>query len=381
MTLNNMACTLHPPIQPLACPVLRRVATRETVCGVRRFGARVSGMRVLSPFLAKIDVGMSSLRFVIIRWLERRVSVRSLYRILMPLAFAHAAFPLFKQKPSSAPTPDGSGIGTSVCAMHPARTFRYLHRTLQYFPEQLSSDKWRDRCQITGLEHLQKARRDARPVVLAFCHRGPYFLLASWLHAAGFPVAMLVGASSKSNSRFKHLNDRISPLVGYPVMFFLDQLRQVNEFLAAGNSLLIAIDSNLGKQMCVPAGIGWVFQMATGPIRLATRHQAELIPCSIIDEGRWRFRMELGRPVPRDYLTAAADGLRAGRYLLEEMSAHFQACPEQCSTGLARRFRLPNCLSGETGAEKQATSLLTMMKQCPEFMRASQPIGGLVDTR
>jgi lauroyl/myristoyl acyltransferase len=215
---------------------------------------------------------------------------------------------------------------------------------LQSFPEQLPSAKWSGCCRIVGVEPLHKARCGIRPVVLAFCHFGAYDLLGFWLHASGFPVATLVGAASTSPSAFRRLKGRISHFAANPVMFFMDQLPQACEFLAAGDTLLIAIDSHSGKQMSVPFRDGWAFQMATGAIRLAMRYQAELIPCCIIDEGGWQFRVELGRPVPREYLTVGTDGLSAGKHLLEEMSVHFQACPEQCSPGLFQRFRR---LSGE----------------------------------
>jgi hypothetical protein len=336
------ASASRPPIQVLACPDPGRAAAREVFRGARHFWDRVPGTRAPALFKAGAGDRIYWLRFALIRWMERRLSVRSLYRILKPVAFAHAVFSLLKREPPAAPLPDWLQTGKSVCAERTHRTFWYLNRTLQYLPEQLSSAKWRDCCRIVGLEHLQEARRDGRPVVLAFCHFNAYYLLESWLHAAGFPVATLVGATAKSNSRFRRLNDQISPLVGNPIMFFQDQLRQASEFLAAGKSLLIAIDGNPGKQMSVPVCEGWVFQMATGAIRLARRHQAELIPCSILDEGGWQFRIELGRPVPRECLTAEADGISAGKHLLKEMSVHFQACPEACATGLVRRFRRLN---------------------------------------
>lgn len=295
--------------------------------------------------LAKIHGGMVLLRSVVIRWTERRLSVRRLYRIFMPAAFVHAAFPLFKRMPPTAGLPDCFGTGKDVPAKRSSRAFSYLNRTLEYFPERLTTVKWSNRCRIVGLEHLQEARRGGRPVVLAFCHFGEISLLESWLHAAGFPVAVLVGTTSTSPSKHRRLNDRISPLVEFPIMFFLDQLRQVNDFLAAGNSLLIAIDTNFGKQISVPVRDGWVFQMASGPIRLAARHRAELISCSIMDEGPWRFRIELGRPVPRAYLAAEPDLSRAGQHLLEEMCVHFQACPENCPRSLIHRFSKPNSAS------------------------------------
>ena len=343
MTAENVAASaLCSPRQRMACPDLGRAALREGACGARHFGDRVPVTRALSLFPVKMDVRMSWLRFVLIRWMERRLSVQNLYRILTPMAFVHAAFPLLKGKPPSTPLPDCLATGTSMHAVRPSRTLWYLNRTLQNFPEQLPSAKWRNCCRIVGVEHLHKARCDGRPVVLAFCHFGAYDLLGFWLHASGFPVATLVGATSTSQSAFRRLNNLISPFAANPIMFFLDQLPPACEFLVAGDSLLIAIDSNSGKQMNIPVRDGWVFQMATGAIRLATRHQAELIPCSMIDEGRWQFRIELGRPVPREHLTAEADGTGAGKHLLEEMSVHFQACPEQCSTGLVQRFRRLN---------------------------------------
>jgi hypothetical protein len=65
-------------------------------------------------------------------------------------------------------------------------------------------------------------------------------------------------------------------------------------------------------------------------------HHAELIPCCIIHEGAWHYRIKLGPPVPRDYLVAGTDWSRAGRHLIDELLPHFRSHPEQCSPGLIR---------------------------------------------
>jgi len=348
-TEEHSACATRSAIPVWTYPHSGRVAARGAFCRMRRLGDRAAGPRAVALSFAQIHDGLYWLRFVLIRWLERRLPVRNLYRILKPVAFTHAVFPLFKRQPPPAPVPDCLGTGKSVCPEHANRMSWFLNRTLQYFPDELPAAKWRNCCRIVGLDHLEKARCAGHPVVLAICHFGPYYLLQCWLHAAGYPVAALVGATSKSHSRFRQLNDRISPFVENPSMFFVDQLRQVNEFLAAGKFLLITIDSDAGKQMSVPVRDGWIFQMATGAVRLAKRHQAELIPCSMIDEGGWQFRIELGQPVPREYLAAEADGISAGKHLVEEMAVHFQACPEQCSTALVQHFRMSNNGSGGKG--------------------------------
>ena len=145
----------------------------------------------------------------------------------------------------------------------------------------------------------------------------------------------------KSENCPEHIR-KTARLVRYPdipTRFYLDELKAAGEFLAAGNVLFMAIDAPASKQMEVPFCDGWTFQMATGAIRMAIRHQAELIPCSIIEEGPWRFRIEAGKPVPKEFLTAESDWPRAGTHLLAAMLPHFQSYPEQCGNNLIARLR------------------------------------------
>jgi lauroyl/myristoyl acyltransferase len=257
--------------------------------------------------------------FFSVRWLERRLSVRSLYRILRPHAFVRAAL---KGIPASLPLA-GPGVEKSARAMREERMKRYLNQILEYLPERLAEPKWMSGCRIAGLERLQQARQNGRPVVLAFRHFGPYFLLRPWLRAAGFPVASLIRGKPGNRFRLRRREDRVSPFPGVPTVFYLDQLRAADKFLAAGNLLLVAIDHATGKQMDVPVGDGRTFRMATGAVRLAIRHRAELIPCSIIDEGCWRFQIELGRPAPAECLATESDLVPAGKHLLNELRPHF----------------------------------------------------------
>ncbi|HTX21407.1 MAG TPA: hypothetical protein VMD27_06080 [Candidatus Aquilonibacter sp.] len=216
------------------------------------------------------------------------------------------------------------------------RTSRYLNHIVQFFPDRLAEAKWMGNCRIEGINHLQEARQHGRPVVLAFCHFGPYYLLRFWLRAAGFTAATFVGSKMEARMRLTRRQDRFSPHREIPVVLHYDQLRETIQFLSAGNPLLVALDGPGTKTLDVPFCEGWTFCMATGAARLASRHQAELIPCSIIDEGFWQFRIHLGPPVPKDYLASEADLPRAGTCLIQEMLPDFQARPEQCTNDLAR---------------------------------------------
>jgi hypothetical protein len=275
--------------------------------------------------------------FHVVRRLEKTLPPSATRSVLMPWAAARAASRYFE---FPVPVPD------CIRGTDPARVTRwqyspgfYLNHLLHHFPDRLASAEWQSRCRITGLEHWRKARQNGRPVVLAYCHFGPSFLLREWLRAAGLPAAPLVRGSSADRTKAKWLKNRYALLPDVPTAFFWDQLRELSRFLADGNVLLIAIDHESGRQIELPVDGDWMFRMATGAIRLAARHRAELIPCSIIDEGVWRYRIELGRPVGGNDLIGEAHWPAAGKQLLQELLAHFRIQPSQCTKKLVERFR------------------------------------------
>jgi len=280
--------------------------------------------------------------FSIFRQAERLLSGQRFYSMLRPFFAARAGLnSLFKPPQPSADLPDFLRASRTVAIARQQRRDGYLNHVIEFFPDRLGGAKWMNHCRITGLSHVQQARQDRRAVLLAFCHFGPYYLLRFWLRAAGFPAATFIGGKSEIRPRLARFKDRFSPFPEIPVAFYQDQLRAVSGFLAAGNPLLIPIDAPVGKQMIVPFCDGWSFQMATGAVRLAIRHRAALIPCSIIDEGGWHFCLKFGWPVPEAYLATEADWPRAGKHLLAEMMGEFQAHPQQCSVDLTRCLK-PN---------------------------------------
>jgi hypothetical protein len=113
----------------------------------------------------------------------------------------------------------------------------------------------------------------------------------------------------------------------------------VRKFLADGNVLIIAMDKPTGRQVEIPVDGTMRFQMATGAARLAARHGARLFPCNIIDEGRWRFRVVLGRPVPEEFLAGPPDLPAVASHVLGEMLPVFRAHPEQCTPMIFDSFR------------------------------------------
>jgi len=273
------------------------------------------------------------LRLRIIRWLERRLSVRNLYRVLLPFAFVRALVnTAFKKYRPHVPLPECLETAWSPRLSRLLRMNGYLNDLVDFFPDRLAEPKWRECCRISGLEHLWPARQNGRPIVLVFVHFGAFGLMRAWLRSVGIPAAILRDGSFINRPKIKQRLDNYFPAPAIPTTFCSDQLREVVAFLAAGNPLCIAADvsKSTDKKIKVPFCAGWSFRMNTGALRLAIRQQAELIPATLIDEGGWRFRLELGRPVPEELLASKADWPRVGKFLLDEMMPHWRAHPEQC---------------------------------------------------
>jgi len=282
--------------------------------------------------------------FYLIRGLERVLAPHRYYSLLQPLFGARAMFNTILKKPGFAePRPEFLQVTAAARVGRRQRTRDYLNHILEFFPERLGKEKWLDQCRFEGLERLHQARQTGRPVILAFCHFGPYYLLRFWLRAAGIPAATLVRGRSVERMRVMRLKDRLSPFPEISTAFYQDQLRELSEFIAAGNVLLVSIDAPAGRQMDLSFSEGWKLQMATGAMRLARRHQAELLSCAIIDEGSWHFCIRIGQPMPREFLVeesrAPDDGWSgAGKYLLAELMPDLRTNPEQCRLDFIRRL-------------------------------------------
>lgn len=279
---------------------------------------------------------LDRLVFFTIRGLELRLSPHGLYRLVAPLGFTRAAL----ERPE--PVPGCFAKSTSRHALRRARTTFLLSRVLEFFPDRLAMPKWQSRFQTSGLDQIQEARKQGRRVVLVCFHFGTYKLTPFWLRALGVPVIALLGGNSEVRSRVKRMKDQLSPFPEIPtVLYSNDQLRSLIEVLSAGNVVLLAVDRETSRQITLPVNDRWSFRMATGAIRLASHYDAELFPCSMTDQGEWHFRLEIGRPVPREYLVNGPDIESAAQHLLQELLPGVQKRPEQSAGYLFNCFQ-PN---------------------------------------
>jgi lauroyl/myristoyl acyltransferase len=287
-----------------------------------------------------------ALRFRLFRLLEQALPVPVLYWMFRPFASLHVAL----RKPPRTPAIPAIIGGQAAAPSLLARVDSHLNCKLEFFPDRLKNERWLDRCRFEGFDPVRLARREGRPVVMAVCHFGPWPLVRSWVQAMGLPASALVTGQAQARSYLRRLKDSVTLFPEVPTVFHLDELREMTRFLAGGNLLFVAIDQGGGRQMEVEVAEGWRFRMATGAVRLAMRHGAELVSCCVIDEGGWRFRVCAGRPVPRELLAPNSDPAGAGAHLIREMLPLFRQYPEQCSGQLLRRFRSGHVTAGRVAS-------------------------------
>jgi lauroyl/myristoyl acyltransferase len=275
--------------------------------------------------------------FPIFRSADFFLPVAVFYTILKPFCQVRAILYTVFNRRKKAALPAFLQASQTRRVQSDLRAAFYLNHVLDYFPERLAGAKWKGRCQIEGLEYLQVARQNGRPVILAFYHFGPYFLLRSWLRVAGFPSGSYLAGKKPERTRVRQFTDRFYP---WPkITFSPDETNAAAEFLKAGNLLMVALDVPRGRQIHVPFGEDWSFQMAAGAMSLAQSHQADLISCCIVEEGAWNFRIKLGPPVPQEYLALEADWFRAGGHLLAEMLPFIQAHADQSFGNFTQCFK------------------------------------------
>lgn len=267
--------------------------------------------------------------FHTIRMLDRLLPVEGLRWALLPWAGLRALLPT-RSVTWTRNWPECLG---SKPERHPGvwseRLRHHFDRVLAFLPDRLHQPRWRDRFEIAGLDPLEAARAAGRPVILAFCHFGPFVLIPNFLRARGIPALPLIAGAARNRPYMHRLKDRHLPFPNVPGALYTDQIREVVG-LGTQAVLMMAVDVRVGRTVDVPLADGWKFRFATGAIRIAARKRAVLLPCTVLNLGSWRFRMEIGRPVPEEFLGPIPDVPRAAAHLVSELFPFHQAHPGHC---------------------------------------------------
>ena len=272
------------------------------------------------------------------RGAERLLPVPVLYWCGYPIAWCIAQRHPEQPPPGRWPACLG-GEESAPASLRPS-AHQCLNGLLQYLKDRLAHGRWRSRCEIRGLERWQTAQQNG-PVLLTFVHFGSYQEANTLLRAHGVPVTTLMLGTPEMRAPMRRYADCYRLFPSLPYVLHTNQLRELVQVLAAGGTVLIALDVwSVRQHVEIPVGeAGEIFHLADGALRLAAKHGATVLPCNVVHQGPWRFRIELGHPVPTEYLTGIPDFLAAGKHLLAEMLPCWRRHPEQCSGPLLECIR------------------------------------------
>jgi lauroyl/myristoyl acyltransferase len=231
--------------------------------------------------------------------------------------------------------------------LRPVRVWRHrcrlnLTKLLNAWPNRLQEPRWKDRCRLIGFERFEKLWGAGHPVVLAGLHFGPVSVFYNCLRARGLPVAALVGRdlqwSLTYRRRLGQRVDRLRGLERIPRTFEVRQLYEAVEFLRSPGILLTLADGGQGRQLLIP-GEGYGLLLSPGAFRLAALAGAVVLPALVYAEPGMRLTVQIGEPVPDDYIRDRRRHEAACAWLLRSFAPVLREHPEQCSAELLYRFR------------------------------------------
>ncbi|MGI8890852.1 MAG: hypothetical protein ACR2G0_08750 [Chthoniobacterales bacterium] len=190
-------------------------------------------------------------------------------------------------------------------------------RAVYLFPDRLAEDRWLKRCHLTGPCDPFQLRDQARRIVFASLHFGPFETLPYWLRAQGLPVTTLVGREAPRRV-LKQRQYSLSPPAGLPVVLPVTEKGGVRQAVKDLQHLLVLMDVNRGRQIEVSYE-SLIFRLATGVMRIAAMTGAHLVPCLVTALPEWELAIHFGTPVPQSYLRPEPDLQGAALHLLREL--------------------------------------------------------------
>lgn len=170
-----------------------------------------------------------------------------------------------------------------------------MNRILLAFTNRLAAEKWRRRCEFTVSDSFEKAVAGGERILLLFLHQDPAWLLPHWLRAFDVRASIIVAEKVSLRLPQKRWRDERVRFPDQKVVWHRDELKGFIRLLDRGGALLMAIDTDLGKQSVASLRDGSTFRFANGPFRLGEKHGCTIFPCGLESLGGWKFRLRIGQ--------------------------------------------------------------------------------------
>jgi KDO2-lipid IV(A) lauroyltransferase len=178
------------------------------------------------------------------------------------------------------------------------------------------------RLEVDGEEHLLRARRAQRGVILLTAHVGNWELGAALIRRMGVPLVVVAlphedpWMDALFNRQRSRCGIEVIPLGQGAARDSLKRLRQ-------GQVLGLLADRDFtGRHLRVPVGQG-ALRLPQGPALLSLRSEAPVVPTCVMRTGRWAFRLCFDPPiwpVPKAPMEAA----------VQRLTVQYAAACERC---------------------------------------------------
>jgi len=170
----------------------------------------------------------------------------------------------------------------------------YLNKFLLVFSGHLGEKKWLKRCEMNISEACSEDLAAGKPMMLLFMHRGSYNLLPYWLRAVGIRASAIVKTKAHKRKFHRLWRDKGDLFPEQKVVWHRDELKGFISTLRSSGALLMAVDANLGKLELITLKDGRKMKIASGPLRLAEKHNCVVYPCGLESRGDWKFSLCIG---------------------------------------------------------------------------------------
>jgi KDO2-lipid IV(A) lauroyltransferase len=155
----------------------------------------------------------------------------------------------------------------------------------------------RGRIEIEGKKHLDAMLKKRKGIIIAGLHLGNFPLLAAKLAMEGYPIAVII--KKPRNKYLAQLYTRMTNAVG---VGFIDggqrkeAAQQSLRQLRGGGIVYIVIDQNPPYPDIMVDFFGYAVPSFKGPVVLALRTGATILPAFIVYSNGWRHKLFIEKP-------------------------------------------------------------------------------------
>jgi KDO2-lipid IV(A) lauroyltransferase len=148
---------------------------------------------------------------------------------------------------------------------------------------------------ITGLDNLDKALARGKGVIALTGHVGNWELLGAYLSLMGYPISVL--ATKMKDSKLDDLVVGLRRGVGLSVLERSGGAKGAMRCLKRGEILGVLIDQDTSVDSVVVDFLGQPAKTAVGPVKLASRTGAAIVPLAMLATDSGEYRIEVREPV------------------------------------------------------------------------------------